>query len=65
MNQWYVKNVSTSNVRRRLCEAGLYGRITVEEAKQSQKALVGQGTQRLDNRAVEQSPLDWLLPIAK
>ena len=52
------KNVSTSTVRRRRCETGLYGRIavkkpTVEEAKQCQKAPVGQGAQRLDNRAVE------------
>ena len=39
-------------MRRRLCEAGLYSRITVEEAKQCQKALVGQGAQRLDNRGV-------------
>ena len=43
---------------RRLCEAGLYGRIAVkkpvfEKAKQYQKAPVGQGEQRLDTRAVK------------
>ena len=31
---------------------------TVDEAKQIQKVSVGQGAQRLDNRAVEESPLD-------
>ena len=44
-------------MKRRLCEGGLYGKIAVkkpvEETKQYQKAPVGQGTQRLDNRTVE------------
>ena len=31
LNQFYEKNVSTSTVRKRLCQAGLYGRITVKK----------------------------------
>ena len=30
LNQYHEKDVSTSTMRRRLCEAGLYGKITVK-----------------------------------
>ena len=52
LNQWCEKNVSTSPVKRRLYEAGLYGRTVVKrpilrKEIQCQKAPVGQGAQRL------------------
>ena len=31
LDQYYEKNVSTSTVKRRLCEAGLFGRIAVKK----------------------------------
>ena len=40
-------------MRRKLCEAGLYAKIAVKKAKQCQKAQVGQGAHRLDNRVME------------
>ena len=42
-------------MRRRFCEGDLYNcqKITVEEAKQFQKAQMGQGAQRPYKRAVE------------
>ena len=36
---------------------------TVKEAKQYQKVPVGQGAQRLDNRAVKFSPLDGQIKV--
>ena len=49
-----MKKVSTSTERKRICEAGLYGKIaiknTVEEVKQCQKAPVDQDAQRQDNK---------------
>ena len=58
LNQCHKKNESIFTLKRRLCEAGLYGRISVKKpllktAKQCQKAPVGPGTQRMDNRAGE------------
>ena len=38
-------------------------KTTVEEAKQYQKAPVGQGMQRLDNRAMEHCPFDWRIKV--
>ena len=37
LNQCHEKNASTSTVRRSLCEAGLYDRIAVKEAKTMSK----------------------------
>ena len=58
------KDVSISTFRRRLCEAGLYGRISIRKPllwKQNNvKSLqCDQGAQRLDNSVVERSLLDW------
>ena len=49
--------MSTSTARRKLCEAGLYGRI-VKKPKQCQKAPIAQSAQTIVCRAVELSPFD-------
>ena len=55
--QMSCKNVPSSSVRRILCDACLYNRIAVLKQllryQNRQKAIVGQGPQKLDNRAVE------------
>ena len=55
LNQSRLKNVSTSTVRRRLCEAGLYSKNIVKKplSKKQNNVKKLQGTQKLDNRAKE------------